>query len=121
MSSSTATGEQFEGEITIPRKLLAEAYRGLKRHYEMPEVRREIDRLMSLHSENGRPNKGWHNTAERAPEEASIVLGLWYGPDGRPQQAVVVYARQGYWHNEDDDEDDYRGPDYWRDLPETPR
>lgn len=37
---------RFPGTITIPRAVLAEAYRGLKRHYEMPELRREIDRLM---------------------------------------------------------------------------
>jgi len=34
--------------VTIPRRVLNEAYRGLKRCYEMPELRREIDRLLAV-------------------------------------------------------------------------
>lgn len=48
---SKEAAERFPGDITIPRALLAEAYRGLKRHYEMPDVRTEIDRLMAARSE----------------------------------------------------------------------
>lgn len=45
--------KRFPGYITIPRALLAEAYRGLKRHYEMPEVRAEIDRLLAAAPASG--------------------------------------------------------------------
>ena len=46
-SRESAPEERFAGTITVPRLLLAEAYRGLKRTYEMPEVRAEIDRLLA--------------------------------------------------------------------------
>ena len=71
---------RFEGDITIPRKLLAEAYRGLKLNYEMPEVRREIDRLMSAPSgvaesqfENADYGRGYRAGTEDAIEECAGI------------------------------------------------
>lgn len=33
----------------------------------------------------------------------------------------VVHYYSGRWHEPDDDEDDYRAPDFWMPLPEAPK
>ena len=47
--------DRFPGAVTVSRALLAEAYRGLKRTYEMPEVRRAIDAAIERTGPHSKP------------------------------------------------------------------
>lgn len=63
----------------------------------------------------------WKSTAKHLPKEGTTVLG-WWGPanDDGGCYAVATFARPGHWHDPDDDEDDYRTPEYWMPLPLPP-
>ena len=60
----------------------------------------------------------WKMTSKRPPEEGATVLCAW-GPEP-VCYGVAVYARAGHWHDVDDDEDDYRDPEFWTELPASP-
>lgn len=61
----------------------------------------------------------WKTTAKHLPEEGTTVLGFW-GIEPPGSYAVVTYARPGLWHDPDDDEDDFRYPEFWTELPASP-
>jgi hypothetical protein len=61
----------------------------------------------------------WKTTNKRRPKEGSIVLGFW-GEDAKGSYGVVKFSGGGHWHEPEDDENDYRAPDYWRELPASP-
>jgi hypothetical protein len=68
------------------------------------------------------PHGRWKNTTKKLPEEGSTVLG-WWGPadnDDGGVYGVVVYASPGRWHEPENDEEDFRDPDYWMPLPKAP-
>lgn len=73
----------------------------------------------------------WIKTEERRPKDGATVLAYWYDPligSQAPMYGVTEYhyrkARQELnshiWHAVDNDEDDYREPEYWAQLPEAP-
>lgn len=77
---------------------------------------------MKQDSQNTPSRSRWKSTDKILPNEGATVL-CWFGPgDTHPEQcyAVATYARVGYWHNPEDDEDGYRDPDYWMPLPASP-
>lgn len=68
-------------------------------------------------------NGRWRNTTLKPPEEGSTVL-CWWGPAKNGDDGmfgVAVYARPGHWHEPENDDDDFRDPDYWMPLPKGPR
>jgi hypothetical protein len=34
---------------------------------------------------------------------------------------VATYSGSDQWHEPEDDEDDYRAPEWWRQLPDAPK
>ncbi len=61
----------------------------------------------------------WKSVAKHQPEEGSTVLAFW-GIERPGSFAVVTYARPGLWHDPEDDEDDFREPEWWTELPPSP-
>lgn len=72
---------------------------------------------------NGSDTPRWRNTTKTLPAEGATVL-CWWGdltePPAKDCYGVATYARPGHWHEPENDEDDYRDPDYWMDLPKRP-
>lgn len=60
----------------------------------------------------------WKNTTRTLPKEGDVVLCWWGEKPGL--FGVATFARPGHWHDPEDDEDDYRDPDYWMPLPKEP-
>lgn len=60
----------------------------------------------------------WKTTSKHLPEEGATVLGWWGEAPGT--FCVATYARPGHWHDPENDEDDYRTPEYWTPLPTPP-
>lgn len=84
--------DKWEGTVTVPRKLLAEAYRGLKRHYEMPELRKEIDALLSIPAST--------ETIERTPDSIQRIYDEAIGCAQRenPENSTENWKRIGLIH-----------------------
>lgn len=61
----------------------------------------------------------WKKTTGKLPEEGETVLGFW-GIEKPGSFGVVTYARPGLWHDPEDDEDDFRAPEFWMRLPASP-
>lgn len=63
----------------------------------------------------------WKTTSKTLPPEGSTVLGYWAPgvPGGNDCYGVVTYAPP-LWHDPENDEDDFRPPDYWMGLPTPP-
>lgn len=72
-----------------------------------------------------RPEAGsirrWRDTKVTVPCDGDNVLGYWVpsAPGGNFDCDVVHYY-SGRWHEPDNDEDDYRAPDFWMPLPKFP-
>jgi len=62
----------------------------------------------------------WKSTEKHLPEEGDTVL-CWWGPEDPGLYGVATYARPEHWHDPEDDEDDYRTPEFWMPLPASPR
>jgi hypothetical protein len=91
--------ERFPGTVTVPRAMIAEAYRGLKRHYEMPELRKEIDRVLSLPSETSLSEAtgciGLHETMTKS-NVSSAEAAKWLAEQSPDEE-------QKEWLNENDE------------------
>ena len=62
----------------------------------------------------------WKNAARKLPKEGSTVLGYWGEFGQKGTYGVATYARPGHWHEPENDDDDFREPEYWMDLPPSP-
>jgi hypothetical protein len=58
---------------------------------------------------------GWISVKERLPEVGATVLCAW-----DKSLATAIFSGRTYWHNPEDDEDDYAVPSYWMPLPQPP-
>ena len=61
----------------------------------------------------------WKATDKHLPKEGDTVLGFW-GIEAPGMFGVVTYSAPGHWHEPEDDEDDYRAPQFWMPLPDSP-
>ena len=61
----------------------------------------------------------WKTTAKKLPEEGATVL-CWWGPEQPGTFGVATYQGHDHWHEPEDDEDDYRTPEAWMELPSPP-
>ena len=62
----------------------------------------------------------WIRSAKAVPTLGSDVLCAWV-VDGKPVlMGVAQYSGGGHWHDPEDDEDDYRIPEFWMRLPKAP-
>jgi hypothetical protein len=64
----------------------------------------------------------WKTTSKRLPPEGTDVLCYWSpaAPGGKDCYGVATYAGSDRWHEPEDDEDDYRTPEFWMPLPTPP-
>lgn len=64
----------------------------------------------------------WIDTKVRVPCDGDNVLGYWMpSVPGGAFDCDVVHYYSGRWHEPDDDEDEYRAPDFWMPLPAAPQ
>ena len=61
----------------------------------------------------------WKNAKKHLPDDGATVLGFW-GIEKPGSFGVVTYAGNGLWHEPEDDEDDFRAPEFWMVLPDSP-
>lgn len=61
----------------------------------------------------------WVPVTERLPPEGARFLGRWVAPQGWCDYALCI-RRGDNWHNQDNDEDEYRRPEDWMPLPDQP-
>lgn len=61
----------------------------------------------------------WKSTAKHLPKEGSTVLCCW-GIEPPGTMGVATYSGGDLWHEPEDDEDDYRAPEHWMELPPSP-
>ena len=61
----------------------------------------------------------WKSTAKHLPKEGSTVLCCW-GIEAPGTMGVATYSGSDHWHEPEDDEDDYRRPEHWMELPASP-
>lgn len=62
----------------------------------------------------------WQKTHDKLPEEGNTVLAFWDAVGGGGSYGVALFARPGLWHEPENDENDFRTPDYWMPLPPPP-
>lgn len=64
----------------------------------------------------------WRDTKVTVPCDGDNVLGYWAPNQSGPGfDCDVVHYYGGHWHEPDNDEDDFRAPDFWMPLPEAPK
>jgi hypothetical protein len=106
-SATVQSGWTDEELIALARKARLPRYM-----YDTPSGREALARLLSMQSENA---LRWNKTSEGHPDGECNVIGIWNGEVG-----VAHHTYSHRWHNPEDDEDDYRAPEYWMPLPEVP-
>ena len=67
------------------------------------------------------PAMRWRDVRVTAPCDGDNVLAYWCAVVDNGETAwCVAHYYDGRWHNPDDDEDEYRAPDFWMQLPAAP-
>ena len=61
----------------------------------------------------------WIDSTRRKPKEGEQVLCYW-SVDGLPGTFGVAVRYGDHWHEPEDDENDFREPEYWQKLPPAP-
>lgn len=61
----------------------------------------------------------WKTTSKRKPKEGETVLCCW-GIEAPGSMGVATFSGGTLWHEPDDDEDDFREPEFWMELPDSP-
>ena len=79
------------------------------------------ERYAALRDARGEADQRWRDTKVTVPCDGDNVLAYWCAVVGNGETAwCVAHYYTGRWHNPDDDEDDYRAPDFWMPLPAAP-
>jgi hypothetical protein len=87
-----------------------------ERMKDLLNARRELEAAQSA-----TPAMRWRDAKVTVPCDGDNVLAYWCAVVGNGETAwCVAHYYDGRWHNPDDDEDDYRAPDFWTPLPAAP-
>lgn len=74
----------------------------------------QLERELNAKAAHPEARLKWRLTADEKPEGHVFVICLW-----KDEVGVAVHTSGHRWHNPEDDDDDYREPDYWMYLPAT--